>query len=79
MVMDVRDLYDCMGTKRETYVRKMLIEKKMAKAEELATMTCLDVCKRLLKYYAVISYDSDEVILVKLDDMDTYKSIVTVL
>ncbi len=65
--------------KMEANVRKMLIEKKMAKVEEVATMTCLDVCKRLLEYYVVIYCDLNKIRMVKLDDWDTYESLITVI
>lgn len=73
------DLMDYMEGGMEVNVRKMLIEEKIAKPEEVAIMSRLGICDKLLEHYKVVSYDSNDIVLVKFDDMETYKSIITIL
>ena len=81
MYMDAWDLYDAMGNILEAKVRKILIEEKLAKTEEVANMNRMDICKKFLEHYKVVSYDEaeDYITIVKLNDVDTYESITRVL
>lgn len=78
--MDARTLDDKMtylGMERDA--RKILIDEKLAKAEEVAVMTSLDVCEKLLETYEVVSAEDEDITLVKKDDMKTYNDIVKYL
>lgn len=79
MKMNANDLMDYMGSGMEINARKILIKEKLAKVEEVAIMSCWDVCAKILEHYEVISCDGNDIILVKRDNMDTYKSITNVL
>lgn len=80
MKMDARELESKMGyLGMERAARKILIEEKLAKAEEVAIMTCIEVCEKILEHYEVVSCEDEDITIVKSDDMDTYNSIVRVL
>jgi len=63
----------------ERTARKILIEERLASAEEVAVMTCLEVCKKLLQTYKVVACESDEIVIVKKEDMTKYNNIVKIL
>ena len=78
--MDARELYskiNYFGMEKD--MRKLLIEEKIRKAEELATMTSVEVCDALLKYYEVVSCEDECIAIVKQKDVKTYYSIVKYL
>ena len=80
MEMDARTLegkMNYLGMEREA--RKILIDEKLAKAEEVAVMTCVEVCAKLLKTYEVVSCEDEDITIVKREDMDTYNNIVKFL
>lgn len=79
--MDEYDLEDTMGDVMETRVRKLLVSENLAKVEEVAFMNRHEICERLLEHYEVVTCDIDEniFIIVKHADVNTYKSIATVL
>ena len=60
----------------ERDARKLLLEEKLVAAEKVATMTCVEVCNKLLETYEVVSCEREVITLVKHEDMDTYNSIV---
>ncbi len=59
----------------EIAARNILIEEKLAKIEEIAAMTCVDVCEKLLEFYEVVSCESEDITIVRKEDMKTYISI----
>jgi len=63
----------------ERAARKILIEDKLAKPEEVAIMTCVEVCEKLLEEYEVVSCEEEDITIVKKEDMKTYNSIVKIL
>ncbi len=78
--MDARELegkMEYLGMERAA--RKILLDEKLAKAEEVATMTCVEVCERLLESYDVVSCESEDITIVKKEDMKTYNSITKIL
>ncbi len=74
--MDARTLESNMNyLGMERAARKVLIDEKLAKPEEVAVMTCVEVCEKLLEEYEVVSCESEEITIVKHKDMKTYNSI----
>lgn len=66
-----------LGMERDA--RKILIDEKLAKAEEVALMTSIEVYEKLLETYEVVSCEHEDITLVKKEDMKTYNSIVKYL
>ena len=60
----------------ERNARSILIDEKLAKAEEVALMTCLDVCDKLLEYYEVVACEDEDITIVKKEDLKKYNEIV---
>jgi hypothetical protein len=78
--MDARTLESKMNyIGMERAARKVLIDEKLAKAEEVAIMTCVEVCGKLLETYEVVSCEDEEITIVKKEDMKTYNDIVRFL
>lgn len=78
--MDARTLdtkLNYLGMERDA--RKILIDEKLAKAEEVAMMTSLDVCDKLLEYYEVVACEDEDITIVKKENMKTYNDIVRFL
>ena len=63
----------------ERAARKLLIDEKLATPNEIALMTCTEVCERLLHFYEVVSCEDEDITIVKKEDMQTYNSIVKYL
>ena len=78
--MDARTLESKMNyLGEEKAARKILIEDGLAKLEEVAIMTCVEVCQKLLENYEVVSCEEEDITIVKKEDMETYNSIVKIL
>lgn len=78
--MDARTLESKMNyLGEEKAARKILIEDGLAKPEEVAIMTCVEVCQKLLENYEVVSCEEEDITIVKKEDMETYNSIVKIL
>jgi len=78
--MDARELQNKMNyLGMERNARQILIDEKLAKAEEVAIMTCVEVCEKLLETYEVVSCESENITIVKKEDMETYNDIVRFL
>jgi hypothetical protein len=60
----------------ERNARSILIDERLAKAEEVALMTCLDVCDKLLEYYEVVACEDEDITIVKKEDIKKYNDIV---
>lgn len=76
MEMDARTFESKMnyyGMERDA--RKLLIKEKLASEEDVALMTCVDVCEKILESYEVVACESEEITIVRREDMDTYNSI----
>lgn len=59
----------------ERDARELLIAEKLAKAEEVAVMTCVEVCAKLLETYEVVSCENENIRIVKKENMKTYNDI----
>lgn len=77
--MDAKELESKMLTGMEKAARKILIDENLAKAEDVAMMTRLDVCERLLETYEVVSCEDEDITIVHHKDMATYNSITKLL
>lgn len=78
--MDARTLESKMnylGMERDA--RRVLIDDELATAEEVAIMTCVEVCDRLLESYEVVACEDEDITIVKKEDMKTYNDIVRFL
>lgn len=63
----------------EKDIRKILIDEKIRRAEDVAIMTSVEVCDALLEHYTVVSCEDEDITIVKHEDMDMYNSIVKYL
>lgn len=78
--MDARELASNMNYfNMERDARKVLLEEKLATVDELAVMTCVEVCDKLLEHFEVVSCENEDITIVKKEDMNTYNSIVKFL
>ena len=78
--MDARTLDNAMnfnGMERDA--RKILIDEKLAKVEEVAVMTSVEVCEKILETYEIVSCEDEKITIVKKEDMKTYSNIVKFL
>ena len=74
--MDARELEYKMGyIGMEKSARKILIDEKLAKPEEVAIMSCIEVCEKLLETYDVVCCEDEEITIVRHKDMKTFNSI----
>ena len=79
-MMDARTLESKMNyLGMERNARQILIDDKLAKAEEVALMTCVEVCDKLLESYEVVAYEDEDITIVKKENMKTYNDIVRFL
>lgn len=75
-MMDARELEGKMNyLGMERAARKILMDEGLAKAEEVAMMTTVEVCDKLLETYEVVSCESEDITIVRKEDMKTYNSI----
>lgn len=63
-------------TGMEIGIRRLVLESKLATAEELAVMTELDVCELIAKSYVVVYAEPEEIGLVPTDKLDEYNDLV---
>ena len=78
--MDARTLESNMNyLGMERCARKVIMNDGLASPEEVAMMTCDEVCEKLLEEYEVVSCEREDITIVKKKDMDTYNSIVKYL
>ena len=78
--MNARDLYgkmDYMGMERKA--RRILIEEKIGTPEEIALMTSIEVCDKLLKKYEVVACEHEKIIIVERENLTTYNDITKIL
>lgn len=75
--MDARTLESKMNyLGMEKAARRILIDDGLAKVEEVALMTCVEVCSKLLESYEVVACEDENITIVKKEYMDTYNEIV---
>lgn len=78
--MDARELENKMNyLGMERSARQILIDDKLAKAEEVALMTCIEVCDKLLEFYEVVACEDEDITIVKKENMKIYNDIVRFL
>ena len=78
--MDARTLESKMNyLGMERSARKILINEELATADEVAVMTCVEVCEKLLESYEVVSCENEDITIVNRKDMKTYNSIIKIL
>ena len=57
---------------QEKRARKLLIDDKLATAEEVALMTLEEVTEKLLKKYQVVAVEAEDIILMDIDFVQEY-------
>ena len=78
--MNARDLYDKMDyIGMERNARRILIEEKIGTPEEIAMMTGVEVCDKLLKKYEVVACEHEKIIIVERENLTTYNDIAKIL
>lgn len=70
---ELREEINYLGQERAA--RKLLLDNKLAKAEEVAVMTDIEVYDKLLQKYKVVMIGTDDIVLVSEKDMDTLNEI----
>lgn len=55
-------------------LRRLAMDEKMAKPEELAVMTTYEVCELIVEQYAVVYAETEEIGLVRKDRLDEYNA-----
>lgn len=74
--MDARELESKMNyLGMEKSARRILIQEELATADEVAMMTTVEVCGKLLETYEVVSCESENITIVKQEDMSKYNEI----
>ena len=71
---ELREKLIYIGMEKE--LRKLVIDEKMAKPEEVAVMTAYDVCDLVVEQYAVVYAETEEIGLVRKDRLDEYNAMV---
>lgn len=59
----------------ERSVRRLALDSKLATAEEIATMTSVEVCNLIVEDYTVVYAEADEIGLVPTNKLDEYNSL----
>ena len=59
----------------ERSVRRLALDSKLATAEEIATMTSVEVCDLIVENYTVVYAEADEIGLVPPTKLDEYNSL----
>ena len=59
----------------ERSVRRLALDSKLATAEEIATMTSVEVCDLIVENYTVVYAEADEIGLVPVNKLDEYNSL----
>lgn len=59
----------------EKSVRRLALDSKLATAEEIATMTSIEVCNLIVANYTVVYAEADEIGLVSTNKLDEYNSL----
>lgn len=78
--MDARELLKKMNySGMERAARCILLEEKLTTMEELAIMTEIEVCEKLLESYEVVFCDYEDIAIVRKEDVQTYDSIIKYL
>ncbi len=55
-------------------LRRLAMDEKMAKPEEIAVMTTFEVCELIVERYAVVYTEPEEIGLVEKDRLDEYSA-----
>lgn len=66
-------------TGQEKALRRLALSDKLATADEIAVMTDVEVCNLIVEEYTLIYSESEELGLVKNDQMEEYNELVQVI
>ena len=78
--MDARELYNHINyTGMERDARKIVLKDNLAKAEEVAVMTDLEVYDKLLEKYEVIMCAKEDILLVDKEKMEEFNNMAVYL
>lgn len=71
---ELNDMLNYVGQERR--IRRLLLDSKLATAEEIAVMPAIEVCNLILKKYKVVYTSGEEIGLVPVDKLDEYNNLV---
>ena len=78
--MDARELYNRINyTGMERDARKIVLKNNLAKAEDVAIMTDIEVYEILLKKYEVVMSEREEILLIAKDKMEEFNDMAVYL
>ena len=78
--MDARELYNCINyTGMERDARKIVLKDNLAKAEDVAIMTDIEVYEILLQKYKVVMSKREEILLIAKDKMEEFNDMAVYL
>ena len=78
--MDARELYNSINyTGMERDARKIVLKNNLAKAEDVAIMTDLEVYEILLKKYEVVMSEREKILLIDKEKMEEFNSMAVYL
>ena len=78
--MDARELYNRIHyTGMERDARKIVLKNNLAKAEDVAIMTDIEVYEILLKKYEVVMSEREEILLIAKDKMEEFNDMAVYL
>lgn len=66
-------------TGQEKALRRLALSDKLATADEIAVMTDVEVCNLIVEEYTLVYSESEELGLVKNDQMEEYNELVQVI
>lgn len=71
---DIQDKLNYLGMERG--IRELAIREKLAKLEEIATMSELEVCDLIAKEYDIFSSEAEELVLVKKENVEKVEKLI---
>lgn len=79
--MDARELYNkhINYTNMERDARKIVLKDNLAKAEDVAIMTDIEVYEMLLQKYEVVMCDTEKILLIDKENMEEFNSVAVYL
>lgn len=79
-MMDARELANRINySSMERCARKIVLKDNLAKAEEIAIMTELEVYEKLLQKYEVVMSEREEILLIAKDKMEEFNDMAVYL
>lgn len=71
---DIEEKLNYIGMERG--IRRLAVKEKLAKAEEVAVMATTEVCDLVAKEYAILCSESEELILVKKENIEKVEALI---